>query len=521
MPTPPSSTPSLVSWRDSRLGANLDMSSTKGPIFTAFVLILIVSGVGWVSKLLHLFRKQTDYLERGMDIFTEMKTKTPNKPFKLTTLLGDITVLPRQFIDPIRNDKSLSFRRAITRDFHAHLPGFEAFAFLAHPTQILPIVLRKQLTKYLNTVTEPLSSEASFATHHIFGESRDWQKTLAYDSLLDLIARLSSRVFLGDEICRNEDWLKVTKNYTVISFASAAKLNVAPAPLRPLMNWFDPSCKEVRANLNQARRIISPVIEKRRQLKAKAMAAGQPVPTFNDAIDWAETECQGKPYDAAVFQLTLSFVAIHTSTDLLYNTMMYLVKRPEFIDALRQEIIGVLRAEGWKKTALYNMKLVDSALKEAQRLLPGDVLTMRRQAVKDVTLPDGTVLQKGERIMVDNTHIRSAELYSDPEEFDLYRFRNLRGQLGNENKAQFVSTSPDHLGFGHGMYACPGRFFASNELKVALCHLLLKYDWKLEDPSQAQTVMRGTNTIANPRVTLLFRRRKEELDLETLGFGDS
>jgi cytochrome P450 len=31
---------------------------------------------------------------------------------------------------------------------------------------------------------------------------------------------------------------------------------------------------------------------------------------------------------------------------------------------------------------------------------------------------------------------------------------------------------------GHGKSACPGRFFASSEVKILFAHLLLNYEWK-------------------------------------------
>lgn len=62
----------------------------------------------------------------------------------------------------------------------------------------------------------------------------------------------------------------------------------------------------------------------------------------------------------------------------------------------------------------------------------------------------------------------SSEIYEDPEKFDGYRFLERRKQPGLEMKSQLVSTSTDHLGFSHGKHACPGRFFAANEVKIAM-----------------------------------------------------
>ena len=63
----------------------------------------------------------------------------------------------------------------------------------------------------------------------------------------------------------------------------------------------------------------------------------------------------------------------------------------------------------------------------------------------------------------------------DPSTFDPFRYSRLREDKStpeNANKFQFAMTDRNSLHFGHGKYACPGRFFASNEIKILLCHLL-------------------------------------------------
>jgi len=58
-----------------------------------------------------------------------------------------------------------------------------------------------------------------------------------------------------------------------------------------------------------------------------------------------------------------------------------------------------------------------------------------------------------------------------------------------------------------------GIVFASNELKIALAHLFLKYDWELEDPRMPLTITFEGTSMTNPMVKVKFRRRKEEVDL--------
>lgn len=91
----------------------------------------------------------------------------------------------------------------------------------------------------------------------------------------------------------------------------------------------------------------------------------------------------------------------------------------------------------------------------------------------------------------------------------------MRSEDGKEHMAQLVSTSSDHLGFGHGQHACPGRFFAANEIKVVLCHILVKYDWKLAPDTDTKPDTRGMIAKSSPATKILIRRRTStEIDLD-------
>ncbi|KAK1624614.1 cytochrome P450 [Colletotrichum phormii] len=473
------------------------------------------------------FLAQMDFFKTGKDLIAKGRATLPDKPYKVLSESGEILVLPPRFANVIRNEEGLDFGAVIRRDLHGKILGFQPFGFVDDDKKIIQVVARKQLTKSLNTITEPLSLETAFAANLIFGESQEWHQLPLKDTILDLVARLSSRVFLGPDLCRNEDWLRITKEYTVLSFTAAFKLRAVPLRLRPLLHWFSADCRRARESLAEAQKLIAPVIEKRRAEKRAATAAAAArnqdsvAPVSNDAIEWAEDEAQGGAYDAAIFQLTLSFVAIHTTTDLLAQTLIYLDKEPELIGPLRAEIVEVLKAEGWKKSVLYNMKLLDSAIKETQRMKPVSMLLMRRLATKDVTLPDHNIaIRRGQTVSVDSYSSIDPNVYQHPETYDIHRFRRMREQPGGANKAQLVTTSPEHLGFGHGQHACPGRFFASNEVKVVLCHLLLKYDWKLAPGSPSDPVIVGASMNVNPKAVVMVKRRVEEFDINDLGFGD-
>ncbi|KAI0599020.1 cytochrome P450 [Biscogniauxia sp. FL1348] len=449
-------------------------------------------------------------LERGKALYS-------GKPFRMMTDVGEVTVLPHTLADEIRNHPNLSFIKGTYNDFHGSIPGFQGLSLDTLDSQTLIHVARKQLTKSLAKVTEPLSEETTIAFSLNLGESPEWKKIHAKPVILDIISRISSRVFLGDELCRNEEWLEITKNYTVTAFTAAQDLRLFPSVLRPLIHWFVPQCQSLRALRKRAREIIAPVIAKRNQIKKEAIAKGQPVPKFNDAIEWIEEEAVKPDSDPANFQLVLSVVAIHTSSDLMQQVVMDLAENPQYIQPLRDEVVSVLRAEGWKKSALYNMKLLDSAIKESQRRKPIAMALMSRFVTDDVTLSNGLRLKHGDRIVVDSTSMWDEGRYADARRWDPYRFLALRAEPSRENAALLVATSAGHLGFGHGDHSCPGRFFAANEIKIALCHLLVKYDWQLAPGTSTQPDLSGLNMNASLTAELLVRRRQTvEIDVDSL-----
>ena len=90
-------------------------------------------------------------------------------------------------------------------------------------------------------------------------------------------------------------------------------------------------------------------------------------------------------------------------------------------------------------------------------------------------------------------------------------------EAGEENKAHLISATKQHCGFGHGIHACPGRFFAANEVKIALAYILLKYDWKLaEGQGDLRPVTMGSAYTLLYDLKIMVRRRKEELDMNSL-----
>jgi cytochrome P450 len=148
-----------------------------------------------------------------------------------------------------------------------------------------------------------------------------------------------------------------------------------------------------------------------------------------------------------------------------------------------------------------------------QILTSFNTASMRRHALEDIKLSDGTVLKQGTDLLVSGSRMWDPNVYPDPDVFDPYRFLKLRETPGHETSAQVVSPSPEHMGFGFGKHACPGRFFAVNEIKIALCHMLLKYDIRLPDGYSPTARTSGISFNVDPSAKILVKRRQEEIPL--------
>ncbi|GKZ18178.1 hypothetical protein AbraIFM66951_000351 [Aspergillus brasiliensis] len=294
---------------------------------------------------------------------------------------------------------------------------------------------------------------------------------------------------------------------------SALFLRMFPRRIRPFVANCLPFCHQLRRELKDAKEIITPVVEERRAAKQDAIRQGKEPERYVDAMQWMEECAKGRPYDPTLAQISLALASIHTTSDMLSQVLFDLAGRGEVIAALRTEVITVLQDDGWTKSTFNNLKLMDSVIKESQRLKPHSLAAMRRFAHEDVKLSDGTILPKGTISVLINEAMWDPTVYPDPETFDAYRFLKLRETPGFETAAQAASPSPWHMGFGLGKHACPGRFFAVGLLKIILCHVLLEYDLKMADGWSPTVRKYGFIWQADPVAQVSVRRRKEEIHL--------
>ena len=339
--------------------------------------------------------------------------------------------------------------------------------------------------------------------------------------ILHLISSQSARVFLGVPLCRDPEWLKISAEYPGTLFAATHALRKYPPFLRRLVSPFLPQIKQLREEEKIASRIIESELQRRRIERQQSKKEHEDKPV--DSLEWIHeiASTKKRPYNVVLGQLALTLVALHTTSAALTNVMFDFTAHPDLINEMRQEIIevfGSVDIDDWKRTSLHRLRLMDSAMKESHRLNPPGVLGMRRIALANVTLSDGTVIPRDAPVAVSTNAMQDPEVYDNPDHFDGHRFLRLREQTGHENKWQFVTTSPEMFSFGHGQHACPGRFFAGDEMKIALVYLLMKYDWKFVGDKQGveatpKRVTRVEQYMPDQTVRLMYRSREPEINL--------
>lgn len=184
------------------------------------------------------------------------------------------------------------------------------------------------------------------------------------DIFIQIVARVSSRMFGGTDLSRHQEWVDSTINFAVDGFVGAQKIKKYPLFIRPIAQYWIPELSKIEQHHETARRVIVPLLERRQAEDFKNV----------DFLQWMRDSAQGEEMDnkyIASIQLKLSFAAIHTSaaapTQLLYDMCIL----PEYIVPLRQEVEEVIAEHGaLTRQALLKLVKMDSFMKESQRFNP-------------------------------------------------------------------------------------------------------------------------------------------------------
>lgn len=339
---------------------------------------------------------KSSWFNHGRKLMLVALEKYSNRPFKVMTGTGPKIIVPNRFANELRNNPALNFNKAFIHDFFPQYPGMEPLKEFSAHDSITAETIRTKLTQSLGLVTEHLVDETTACLRDLYGDDFDgpWRTVVLKETVLDLVTRLSSRVFLGEALCREAKWLAIAKTYAVDAVMATFALRRVPAVMRPIVHWFMAECRRCRQAVKDAHKMIDGEVARRRATVDECLKAGKKAPKIADTIGWMhETAMKNKAkVDYVAAQLSLTMAAIHTTTEVTCQALFDICSHPEVLEPLREEIISVVGKHGWAKTSLYHLKFMDSFLKESSRARPRNLGMSRLHTVFTLTLPVHTHL---------------------------------------------------------------------------------------------------------------------------------
>ncbi|KAL0057529.1 hypothetical protein AAF712_015832 [Marasmius tenuissimus] len=437
----------------------------------------------------------------------------PNQAFKIAMLDRYLVVITgKEMIEDLRKsgDEDLSISEAFKQAFQTDYMVKKSNNENPHHIQ----AIQGSLTRHLSSKFGEVYDELSQAFNDEIPLTDDWVKVPTLQKALNIVSRTSNRLFVGLPLCRNKEWLSLNIRYTIDFFVAVAKFSLFPKFLHPLVAWYTSPYKR---SIKTALEIVEPLVRERvDKFKAGSEDLEDDMLTWiiqsapkDDSDRWLTPEELGSRL------LSMNFVSIHTtevsrSLQAFTHGLINLASHPEYIEPLCREIEACIEKDGWSKAAMGKMRMLDSFLKESQRVSSSAAVSIRRLALRDFVFSNGTVIPAGTMIAISPSALHFDEdQYSNPFEFDGFRSYKQREEEWESIKHQMVTPQTNYVAFGVGKHACPGRFFAVNEIKALVSHTLMYYDLKLDESEAApKTEEFGGRIFTNSKTGVMFRKRQ-------------
>jgi len=461
-------------------------------------------GKGWIAGLRNFFAitKSKEWVLAGYEEYSKN-----NKIWVLPRTLGmqPEIVMPRtqmswMFDQP---DTVLSTSEA-HYDFLQGEYSFVTPAILKDPYH--EHVVHKNLVRNLNAIIPDLNEEVPGAIEAIYGTDTENYKTIdVLDSFMRMIPRLTNRMLIGSKLARDQGFLDAVLGFTMDVIRNQAILSLTPRVFHPIMGTLLGLTSKYHFWISS--KYSLPIIKTRIEDITKKDAGDAEYKDWkepHDFVTWSYRTAMAEgradeadPTRIAQRIMPLNFASIHTTSLSAAETVSNILSTdPGVIYSLREEAYRTFQEEGgWTKQGLSRMHRMDSAIRESQRASPIALTFIHRKVIakEGVTTPEGVHINYGAILTCPWTPVAlDNEIHGEAaKEFDAFRYSRSREEydaMSAEQKEKadklklkqtgLVTTSHQHLPFGHGRHACPGRFFVSHELKMIFAFMLLNYDFK-------------------------------------------
>jgi len=293
-------------------------------------------------------------------------------------------ILPNALLNEIKNmpDDQISFRKAT----YSVLLG--KYTSIGEPHLQLVEAIKVDLTRNIAKTLSELQDEVTFAVQKEFGSCNNWTGVEVYHSLLNTVARISARVFVGLPLCRDNDWIKITTHFTEDVVAGFNAISKYPFFIRPVVAPFIPELRALKIARHRAGKMMGPTVTNIMNSSKSGMGAVSDDAWETDRtslydddqynlISWILRHYEDSQTPNAEKigeeQLLTGFAAIHTTSSTASQAIYDLASYPQYIPELRAEITDVSACEPdgkLRKNSMPKLRKLDSFLKESQRMHP-------------------------------------------------------------------------------------------------------------------------------------------------------
>lgn len=202
------------------------------------------------------------------------------------------------------------------------------------------------------------------------GEFATFTPVAMHQTLVQMVAIVSGRIFIGPELCRTPEYVDMAVNYTMDVIHAREAVTRTPKWQRPFKAPHLAEVKALRAREKKAWAMVKPIIDARLRAQAEDPLDYQKP---DDLLQWILESGDAKlsVQDMAEMQLALTFAAIHTTTMTVTSALYTLAAKPEVVPVLREEARSALQKhKAFTSAAFLDMKKMDSFFSENARYYP-------------------------------------------------------------------------------------------------------------------------------------------------------
>lgn len=461
---------------------------------------------------------QARFITTAYEIVGSGYKKFKDTPFLVRRYDNDVLVMPMKYLNELSRipNKKFDSKAAAVGNFVPEWTGME----FAMETNLHIRVLSNKLTPELSRYLDISRSELEYAWDLEVPQADDWTEVDIQHILRMLIARMTGRIFMGIPACRDPEWINLTIDFAIHLFTAAFSLKMFPRWTLPFIAHFIPARYRVKKHLKKASEFMRQSVQKSPKSLLRG-EHGEPAEDETVLLSWMMengTERETAIPEMAARQCILAVASVHTTAGNATNIIFDLCAHPEWFPVLREEIDHVtqeLGKLGEKKDVdtrlwLSRLEKLDSFIIESQRLNPVMLVHPQRVAMEPLTLNDGTRIPAGTHVgWAHHHHVMDPAITPNPEVFDPLRsYRKRHSSPEEMNKHLAGQTEPNRLSFGYGKQACPGRFFAVDEIKTLLVRLLSNYNFKYpQGKNRPKPRYANENVFVDPTARLMMKRK--------------